>query len=91
MAAQHTETPPRTQCPRTLPRVPGWARIFLALAAFMAAALSSLLLDNIGPFHAWAVSDDPALKNGILVEEWSRDAAGGMRQQELQAAWRPVA
>ena len=37
----------------------------------MAAALSSLLLDNIGPFHAWAVSDDPALRNGMLVGGWT--------------------
>ena len=37
----------------------------------MAAALSSLLLDNIGPFHAWAVSDDPMLRNGMLVGGWT--------------------
>lgn len=37
----------------------------------MTAAVSPLLLDNIGPFHAWAVSDDPALRTGILVGRWT--------------------
>ena len=71
MTAQRIEASPQARFLRTPPRAPGWARILLALVAFEAAAFSSLLLDNIGPFHAWVVSDDPILKTGTLVVMWT--------------------
>ena len=68
MTQPHTTEPPgpqpepqTTEPQQTRPRLPGWARVLLALIAFMIAAYSPGLTDLIGPLREGARSTDPLL------------------------------